>query len=82
MKFYLKKEIYFEVEIENGSDRALVTKSFDEIVDPAFNKLIEKIRFAKTEINALRKLTGYNVDCRALSKPTFMKMTNISSTSL
>lgn len=76
MKFFLRKELYFEIDVENGSDRAVVTRAFDEVVEPAFRDLIQKIRFSKTEIDSIRKLTGQDINVRALSKRDFLQMTN------
>jgi len=76
MRFYLRKEVYFEIEIENVADRAIATKALNEVVEPAFNSLIEKIRIDKEERDTLKKLLGQNVNIRLLSKVDFLKVSN------
>lgn len=76
MRFYLRKEVYFEIEIENSSDRAVATSAFNDVIEPSFNNLIQKIRFEKTEQDAIRKFLGQNVNVRMLSKVDFLKISN------
>jgi len=76
MKIFLKKEVYFEIEIEDGTDRSLVSKAFTNVIDPAFDKLIRKIKFDKTEIENVQGDCGTRVKVRILPKSEFLKFLN------
>jgi len=77
MKVFFKKELYFEVEIEDGTDRSLISNAMEEIVDPAFEELVRKIKFKKEEINSFNQNMGKKVTIRVLPKSEFLRTLNV-----
>lgn len=76
MKIFLKKEVYFEVTIADGSNRTLISKAFEDVIDPAFEKLVRKIKFDKKEIEAVQGKSGIDVSVRVLPKSEFLSLLN------
>ena len=76
MDIFLKKELYFRISIEDGSDRRLVVDSFNKTIEPAFEEFIRKIEFNKKEVDALYELTNKRVGLQILPKKDFVKLTN------
>lgn len=77
MKIFFKKEIYFEVEIEDGSDRSLVSSALEELIDPSFEELVRKIKFHKEEISSLNQRIGKQVSISVLPKSEFLNRLNV-----
>ena len=76
MDIFLKKELYFRISIEDGSDRQLVVDSFNKTIEPAFEEFIRKTKFDKKEVDALYELTNKRVELQILPKRDFVKLTN------
>lgn len=77
MKIFLKKEIYFEVEIDDGTDRALVSHAMEEIIDPAFEELVRKIKFSKDELKKIDQNIGKKVQIQVIPKSDFVARLNV-----
>lgn len=76
MKIFFKKELYFEIEVEDGTDRSLISSAMEELIDPSFEELVRKIKFNKSEISALNHSIGKSVTITVLPKSEFLKRLN------
>ena len=73
MKVILKHQFYFELEVQDGSDRNLIAQSFEKELRPQFDQLLSKIKFDDSDRASLYKLTGLDVKIRILSNDQFKK---------
>jgi hypothetical protein len=76
MKVFLKKELYFEIIVEDGTDRNVVTDAINRTVDPAFNEFVRKLTLSQAEVGALSKLIGHDVTVRAIPRSDYLTQLN------
>jgi len=74
MKVILKHQFYFELTVADGTDRKIVSESFERHLRPQFDQLLSSIKFDDSDRAALFKLVGKDIKVRLLTSDQFKKI--------
>lgn len=74
MKVILKHQFYFELTVADGTDRKIISNSFESHIRPQFDQLLSQIKFDDSDRAALFKLIGKDVKVRLLTNDQFKKI--------
>lgn len=73
MKITFKLPAYVELDIQDGSDRQMVTEVYDRTIKALWEDFITKVKLTQAEQKILDKTLGHETKVRFLSKPSFVK---------
>lgn len=83
MEFLIKENIYFQIQIPDGTNRQLVSAEFRKEIVPMFRSIVKSIVIDPEDLTSIRKIAGNSADIRILTETEALKrmQTSLKSSS-